>query len=311
MVTISRDTYKRPADMHDTSDPAVLYVRSYLTIRTAVGLLGASLPILLWIVDGLTWPVRGSLSAYYHSPALDVFVAVLSIIAFLLITYMSGKPDSWDFIMSTIAGVALLGVVFFPTARDEAVAAGVSCGATNPTGGCSAIERAVGEVRTSQIHTACAVVFIALLALISLGFARREAKYNQNGVAAGFHQAMAGLIALMLAGSAFAHFVDSMDIWQFTMVYATELVSVWAFSLSWLLKGWDLRPLIRSPGRVVGSKLTGSGGSHGSGPDDAGPDPGGHRPGEPAPADEATPPDKSARADKPEPVPAQSGPDPA
>ena len=244
MTTINRETYERPADMHDTRDPAVLYVRSYLTIRTAVGLLGAVLPVLLWTVDGLTgpWHVRGSLSAYYHSPALDVFVAGLGVVAFLLITYMSGQPGTTDFLWSTIAGTALLGVVFFPTARDPAVAAGGSCAAPDPPGGCSALERAVGEATSNGVHAACAVIFIASLALISLGFARREEVHEHNRVAARTHRAMAGLIVLSLAWAAFAQFVHSIDIWRFTPVYAAELVSVYAFSVSWLLKGWDLRP---------------------------------------------------------------------
>jgi hypothetical protein len=47
----------------------------------------------------------------------DIFVGGLYIIGFLLATYMAGEFDTMDFWASLIAGVAVLGVVYFPTTR--------------------------------------------------------------------------------------------------------------------------------------------------------------------------------------------------
>ena len=47
----------------------------------------------------------------------DVFVSGLCVIGFLLATYMAGEFRTWDFWASLIAGLAVLGVVFFPTSR--------------------------------------------------------------------------------------------------------------------------------------------------------------------------------------------------
>jgi hypothetical protein len=59
-----------------------------------------------------------STSAYYHTTAgQDVFLGSLRVVAVILLTYMSGQAKSADFIVSSIAGIALLGVVFFPTDR--------------------------------------------------------------------------------------------------------------------------------------------------------------------------------------------------
>jgi hypothetical protein len=53
----------------DKADPKVLYFRSYLLIRAAVGFIGVVLPLLFIIGEafiGAGVQVRGSISAYYH-----------------------------------------------------------------------------------------------------------------------------------------------------------------------------------------------------------------------------------------------------
>src|SRR5690554_1749395 len=97
---LTRNSFPRPDDLTDTSDPTVLYVRSYLLIRTLVGLLGILLP-LLFIVGEAAYlrggvHVRGSLSAYYHTSMRDIFVAGLCVTGFLLATYLSGQARTWN-----------------------------------------------------------------------------------------------------------------------------------------------------------------------------------------------------------------------
>src|SRR5438132_210540 len=78
-----------------------LYVRSYLLIRTVVGVLGIALPLVLIVGESFflkgSAEVRGSLSAYYHSPMRDFFVGSLCVIGVLLITYMAARvnADFW------------------------------------------------------------------------------------------------------------------------------------------------------------------------------------------------------------------------
>jgi len=113
--TLRHEPFPRPQDLSDRSDPAVLYVRSYLLTRTVVGVLGVLLPVALVAGEAFGVPgpvqVRDSLSAYYHTPMHDVFVGGLSVMAFLLATYLAGQPRTWDFLLSLTAGVALLVVV--------------------------------------------------------------------------------------------------------------------------------------------------------------------------------------------------------
>jgi hypothetical protein len=97
-----------------------------------VGFLGVLLPILF--IVGETFflrggvHVRGSLSAYYHTSMQDIFVGGLSVIGFLLATYMAGEPRTWDFLASLIVGIAVLGVIFFPTSRSGLAVGAPSCG---------------------------------------------------------------------------------------------------------------------------------------------------------------------------------------
>src|SRR5690606_17836487 len=109
---LTRNSFPRPDDLTDKADPAVLYVRSYLLIRTLVGLLGILLPVLFIVGEAAYFRggvhVRGSLSAYYHTSMRDIFVAGLCVIGFLLATYLSGQVRTWDFWLSLVAGVAVV-----------------------------------------------------------------------------------------------------------------------------------------------------------------------------------------------------------
>ena len=277
MARLTTDTFRRPGNMDNNSDPAVLYVRSYLLIRTVVGFIGILLPIVLIIgetffLDGSV-QVRGSLSAYYHSSMQDIFVASLCVTGFLLITYMAGMPRTWDFWLSLTAGIAVLAVVFFPTWRPGVPGGAALCGSSPPPLGCSPVEQALGEALTARIHAAAAAVFILCLAAISFLFARREKKYNRSDTRKRLHifcgSAILAAVAWVIIGGAL-----KINIWKLTPLYLGEIISVWAFGVSWLAKGKDLRKILHRASRSSRSEV--------DSPDDVPADPAGdsarHRP---------------------------------
>jgi hypothetical protein len=243
MLRLTTDTFEHPASMDDRSDPAVLYVRSYLLIRTVVGVIGILLPIILIIGEAYflkgSVHVRGSLSAYYHSSMQDIFVGGLCVTGLLLITYMAGMPKTWDFWLSLIAGLAVLVVVLFPTWRPGVPHGAPLCGSNPPPLGCSPTEQALGEALTARIHATAAAVFILSLAAISFLFARREKKYDHSNFRTRFHivcgVAILAAVAWVVIGGAL-----KIDIWELTPLYVGEIISVWAFGASWFLKGEDL-----------------------------------------------------------------------
>ena len=138
MATRGSQTIERPYDLKTPKDPRhpedVLYSRSFLLTRLIVGAIGIVLPILFiigewWLLDDTGVRVRGSLSAYYHSAMRDVFVAGLCVTGFFLATYMAGQANK-DFWYSLWAGLAVFGVVFFPTQRPGIPDGDPLCGVT-------------------------------------------------------------------------------------------------------------------------------------------------------------------------------------
>lgn len=245
---LTRDTFCRPVDMADSSDPAVLYVRSYLLIRTLVGLLGIMTPLILLIgdvhfMDG-DLLVRGSLSAYYHTPMRDIFVAILSVTGFLLATYMAGQGRTWDFWLSLVAGVAVLGVVFFPTTRPGLGPDDPRCGATPVPDGCAPVQQRLGEEVTAALHYTFAAIFILSLAAIAFLFAYRARQYDRNRVMALVQDVCGWLIIAAVLGAAVGE-LAGVTVAGLAPLYLGEVTAVWAFGVSWFLKGVNLRMALR------------------------------------------------------------------
>lgn len=256
------------------------YTRSYRVIRLVVGFLGLALPVLFIIWEALFLKggvhVRGSLSAYYHTPMQDIFVGGLCVIGFLLATYMAGEPRSLDFWASLIAGIAVLGVVFFPTSRAGLAPGAPACGSLPQPPGCSFVEQALGEHETAVIHGVCAVVFILFLAVMSFLFAASEVlSKTERFTAPG--QPGARVFrrpVLFLVHSACTLVILIAGAWAFvgtgagelTRLYVGEVGSVWAFAISWLLAGFYLtaparpgpaRAAVQSPSPTTDAAVSG------------------------------------------------------
>jgi hypothetical protein len=250
MASLTRDTFSRPEDMTDSSDPAVLYVRSYLTIRTVVGIIGTALPVIFIIGEAFFLRgdvhVRGSLSAYYHTSMRDIFVGALCVIGFLLATYMSAQTNTLDFWLSLLAGVAVIGVVFFPTARPGLPPGAPKCGTLPVPPGCSPVQQAFGETLVAGIHFVCAAVFVLSLAAIAFLFAYREKRYDNNTAMANIQKFCGWAIIVAVVWVVLGELLK-ITIGELTPLYLGEVVAVWAFGVSWLLKGIDLRGALRIP----------------------------------------------------------------
>lgn len=242
MATLTTDTFARPADLRG-NDPKVLYARSYLLIRMIVGLIGFLLPTSLFLLDG--WVLRGglvvkgSLSAYYHSGARDLFVGALCVTGFLLITYMAAQKRNWDYWLSTIAGIAALGVALLPTSRPRLSDTAPLCGTLPPPVGCTQLQQAFGETTVAAIHFTCAAIFILSLAGLCFVFARRERVHTSNQTQVRLHFTCGGAILAAVAWVGLG-FVLDVEVFGLTPLYLGEIVSVYAFGIAWIAKGRDL-----------------------------------------------------------------------
>lgn len=180
-------TFDREALARDQA--AVPLIRSYLFMRLAIGLVGVVLPILLVVIDGVLLSdhgIRGSMSAYYHSSARDVFVGGLVSTGLFLLTYMSAKPRTYDFVLSAVCGVLVIVVALFPTGRsaadfraaDHFVASSTSCATFPGPPACSGVEARLGESAVQAVHRGAAGVFVVLLAVLCWIWAVREAAFG-------------------------------------------------------------------------------------------------------------------------------------
>ena len=208
------------------------YVRSYLIMRVAVGVLGIVIPLLLvfgepLLFDDESFP-RGSLSAYYYSGVRELFVGALCAIGVFLLTYKVAER-SRENRLSTLAGVAVITVALFPTGLPVGVA---------PT----PLQDLLGETTVERIHFAAAAVFIASLAVISYYFATPPPRKGSRSRSfwRRYHLVCAGFIVAALILAAVAGLVG----WPDKGLLIAEAVAVWAFGASWLMKGLELDVLL-------------------------------------------------------------------
>ncbi len=190
-------------------------VVSYLTLRRVVGVLGISLPIILFGWGEISQHVwLPSLSAYYALRTRDVFVGFLFAIGCFLYTYHG--HDDHDNIVTHAAGTCAVLVALVPS--------------THP-----------GVQHT--LHTIFATTLLLLLAYISyFRFTRcngppTDAKLTRNRV----YRWCAVTIVLCVA------LVPVVDIATVATllaplrpVFLLETAALWAFGLSWVVKGGTL-----------------------------------------------------------------------
>jgi hypothetical protein len=252
MGTYATETIRRPEDLTDHTSPAVLYALSYLLIRAIVGVIGILLPIILIVGEASSIAggvhVRGSLSAYYHTSMRDIFVAGLCVTGFFLATYLSGEIKTRDFRLSLVAGLTVLGVVFFPTSRPDLLPDAPTCGALPMPPGCSPIQQRFGEGWVAAVHFACAATFILSLAALCFVFAKRE-KERKNAARMAAIIRSCGFVIIGAVLLAALGALVKLDIGPLTPLYVAEVASVWAFGLAWLLKARDLRKSLGGPRR--------------------------------------------------------------
>jgi hypothetical protein len=215
-----------------TAPAAERYVRSYLIMRVAVGVLGIAVPLLLvlgvWVLFDDRPFARSSLSSYYYSGTREVFVGALCAIGVFLVTYKVAER-SRENRLTIYAGAAVIIVALFPTGRPRGV---------NPT----PLQDLLGATTVEWIHYIAAAVFIASLAVISYYFAKPPPKTGSLPPSfwRRYHLICAGLIvaALILAG------VEGITGWPDKGLLIAEAVAVWAFGASWLMKGLELDVLL-------------------------------------------------------------------
>jgi len=234
------------------------YTVSYLYLRRIVGILGIALPIVLIIgsmlFGGCTW-FQDSISDYHNTNMRNVFVGLLSAISLFLFAY-SGY-DKLDFWMAKAVGVLGFMVAVFPDGLDD--------------NECTIFPNQIIPPWMEYVHLFSAAIFFLILAYFSIFLFTKSEKDNdettkEKGVASlavnsvkiffkkrkvvedikpekarrnkiyrrcGY--TMLICLALILVIFAFDDFAKKIEI--ICPVLILETVALWAFGISWLIKG--------------------------------------------------------------------------
>ncbi|MGQ0567129.1 MAG: hypothetical protein ACT4OK_18970 [Gemmobacter sp.] len=229
-------------------------VLSFLAVRRALGLLGFFLPLSLLAVAFLTSEdMRPSISEFYYTRGRELFTGTLCAIAVFLwayVGYPAAPADGWltDRQVSRVASVAALGVAFIPTENKfgDAVLPGASAN-------CTLVQCALGTEWARTLHYGAAAVFFACLALFCLVLFRRSVpgpptrgKVGRDRIYAVCGWTIVGcILALGAYGLGYARQdPPGQDAYDATRaVFILETIGVFAFAVSWLVKGETLKPL--------------------------------------------------------------------
>ena len=196
-------------------------VRSYMSLRKSIGVIGIALPFVLAIGGYLLrqLALQPSISHYYHTVVGDIFVGSLCAIAVFLWSYCGhGHRDK---IATNLASVCAVGVALFPTARTA--------------------DSTASEALTGTIHFLFAAALFITLAYISLKLFRltdrvspTPQKIARNRVYATCGYVMLACIALIALVKLL---LDDSQIMRMQPVFWLEAAAIIAFGVSWLTKG--------------------------------------------------------------------------
>lgn len=248
-----------PPSRPDPKDPklreAVMYVRSMLCLRVAVGVAGVVLPIALWLIDWLYFDgnpePRDSMSAYYWSGMHDVFVTVIFGTGAFLVGYKIIER-SLDNLASICAGLGAMCLAWFPTKpgcltmHNTVVDPDPMHCKNVPPPVLTPLEQHWSPTVVWYLHIGATFAFVSGLAIASYLFGIREGKWPSKAPGKHrspkfwrrFHKTASwfmvwGMLFILVSSVPHHRFGPDWD------VLVGEVTCAWAFGASWLMKGWE------------------------------------------------------------------------
>lgn len=220
-----------PANKSEGTGPAPVDL-SQRAHRLLIGWLGCSLPFLLYAIAGLRftaglteWKLLDSVSAYYHTGAVGVFIGVLFALSLFLFTYRGYSGVRADQLVGGLGGASALGVALFPTAAPA--------GLCNPTW---------WTVSLGYIHYTSAVLLFVSFILFAIwlfrksSVARRRDRPFEKRTRDDLCLVCGIVMIVCLLWAALASYRHSPIFWP-------EAIAIEAFAISWLLKGEAYQPV--------------------------------------------------------------------
>ena len=204
---------------------------SYLAMRRLIGILGISIPFIV-VLGGFTQgepTVQGSISGYYYTNMRDCLVGILSGVALFLLSYKG--YEKIDDIVAKMSGMFALGMILFPTAMFSGKIVRV---------GMFLIDDSISE----KIHLTFGTLFFLALSFNSLFlFTRRhpgvmgKEKKRRNMI-----YRICGIVMILaiVCITIYTFFLRGTFLAAMNPVLMLESVALFAFGISWLVKGHTL-----------------------------------------------------------------------
>jgi hypothetical protein len=201
---------------------------SYLSLRRTIGILGMALPVIVvaggYILDGAQ--MQASISAYYYTNMRDFYVGLLCAVALFLISYAGySKIDN---ITGTVSGLFALGMITFPTSRfsGEPVRVGIFL---------------VNDIVSAYLHLTFAALFFLAMSFFSLflftrrgpGVLGREKRRRNLLFRACGIVMLLSMVGIVIYSIGF----KTSSIATLNPVLVMESIALYAFGVSWLVKG--------------------------------------------------------------------------
>jgi hypothetical protein len=214
-----------------SSNEVPLSLSHYLHLQL-IGYLGLLLPFILFglaavrPIPGLPrWDTLNSVSAYYYSGAVAVFTGVLVAMSLFLFTYRGYSESRADRVLGKVGGAAAACVAVFPTSAPRNL--------TEPVWW-SELVRTVHYVGAFTLFGVFIVFAIWLFRRSDVPRSERSgAKRRKNNLFLGCGLVMIGAVA-WAASSVITH----------KPIFWPEVIALWAFALSWLVKGEGYNPIL-------------------------------------------------------------------
>jgi hypothetical protein len=218
-----------------TNNPQVL---SEYAHRQAIGYLGLMLVPLVYVFAGLRdipdltpWKFLDSVSSYYYTGGISIFVGVLSALSVFLFSYPGYKNDIADRALGKFASLVAALVVLFP------------CEPPDPK-----LKIVWWSSWMSVVHyTSAAFLFLSFIGFSLFLFPRSNVrksedrppeKQNRNKIYIGCGLIMLGAILWVLINSLLCR-----------AIFLQECIMIAFFAFSWLTKGEADKPILRTAAR--------------------------------------------------------------
>jgi hypothetical protein len=222
-----------------TNAPKDLSQRAH---RRLIGVLGLFLPVLLYVVAGLRpvdgvprWAPLSSVSAYYYTGAVAIFVGVLFALSLFLLTYRGYERVRADRVVGTVGGAAALLVTLFPASPPDAV--------TRPPWWRDWIE---------DVHHAAAVALFVCFILFATWLFRKSSVAKSDRPLEKRRRDAVSLTCgiVMIVCVLWALVAAKRD----GNILVPEAIAIVAFAISWLVKGEAYLPIVRAIRRLAGAR---------------------------------------------------------